>query len=169
MNISLGNQTWNPLLLCISHGNDGIRLECLFDCWKYVGRSVLLTLWQKLQTVTRPTLTSEGRKRYTLNLVEWWTMRKTEVVQRGNLIHLHFSDSPSMNSWSKIWDDGAFSLLFQPLIYLPCFYCFLFNTSSTIIWAPKLILTVQRSKVIFGLLSFFLCFLFFNSKWRSMA
>lgn len=36
----------------------------------YVGRCVLLTLWQKLHTVSRPTLTSEGTRRSTLNLVE---------------------------------------------------------------------------------------------------
>ena len=56
----------------------------------YIFRCVLLTLWQKLHTVSRQTLTSEGMRRSILNLVEWWTTRKTEAGPRGILIRLPF-------------------------------------------------------------------------------
>lgn len=57
---------------------------------------VLLTLWQKLHTVSRPTLTSEGTRRSTLNLVEWWTMRKIEADPRGSTLSLS-------SSLCKLW------------------------------------------------------------------
>lgn len=61
---------FHDTLLLISCSYGVIRLKSLFHCMGYVGRCVLLTLWQKLHTVSRPTLTSEGMRRSTLNLVE---------------------------------------------------------------------------------------------------
>lgn len=50
----------------------------------YVGRCVLLTWWQKY-TVSRQIRSYEGMKRSsTLNLAEWWTMKKIGAVPRGN-------------------------------------------------------------------------------------
>lgn len=49
---------------------------------------VLLTLWQKFQT-SRPMWTSEGTRRSTLNLAEWWTLRKIESGLRGSRLSLN--------------------------------------------------------------------------------
>lgn len=68
------------LFLCVGQmrGRDSLNFENFTDKFglrtiqmsRYVGRCVLLTLWQKLHTVSRPALTSEGTRRSSLNLAE---------------------------------------------------------------------------------------------------
>lgn len=69
--------------------SDNVVVSALIVCCSlllgYIGRRVLLTSWQKLHTVSRPTSTSEAMRRSALNLVEWWIMKKIEADQRGNL------------------------------------------------------------------------------------
>lgn len=71
----------------------------------YVGRCGLLTFWQKLHPVSRLTLTSEGMRRSTLNLAEWWIMKKIEEADpRGNYMSSFlFSCEMWHGNWHVVW------------------------------------------------------------------
>ena len=65
-----------------------------------ISRCVLLTWWQKLHTLSRPTWTYEAMRRSsTLSLEEeWWTLRRIVYDPKGNLLI------------SEVWIEAVFTI-----------------------------------------------------------
>ena len=91
------------------------KFEFILKSWNIFFRCVLLTLWQKLHTISRPTLISKCM-RSTLNLVEWWTLREIAAAPRGNKIWSYFI--PCHVGLSHKWAGTGWTILWQSMAYL---------------------------------------------------